>query len=359
MGGVVVVGGGPAGRALARECAALGLRTTLVDRDPGRPWRATYAAWADELPAGAPVSVVASRARVVGTREHRLARAYAVLDNERLRELPDGVEVVAGRVVARTASGVRLADGRVVSGRVVRATGAVGGRAAQTAVGVVVPAAAARPFVGPDEALIMDWRRPPARTTEDPTFLYAIPLGADRVLLEETSLARRPGLPLPELRLRLRARLAAHGVAVPDGDEERVHIPLDVPPAAGAFGAAAGFVHPATGYSVATSLRRAPGVARALAEGRPVGRSVPERVVHGLRLRGLTALLAMRPDEVPQFFDNFFLLAENDQRAYLGDHGDLRGTTRAMLRLFGVSRWPMRARMVFPVQTAKFVGTPG
>lgn len=356
--GVVVVGGGPAGRALARECAALGLRTTLVDPEPGRPWRATYAAWADELPAGTPVAVVASRARVVTTREHRLSRAYAVLDNERLWRLPDEVEVVAGRVVERTGSGVRLADGRVLAGRVVRATGAAGGRAAQTAVGVVVPAAVARPFVGPDEALIMDWRRPPAATTADPTFLYAVPVSADGVLLEETSLARRPGLPLPELRLRLHARLAAHGVAAP-GVEERVRIPLDSPPEAGAFGAAAGFVHPATGYSVATSLRRAPVVARALAEGRRVGRSSAERAVHALRLRGLTALLAMRPDEVPEFFDEFFNLSENDQRAYLGGHGDLRATVRAMISLYSRAPWRMRARMVFPVQRAKFPGTTG
>ncbi|MFD7656172.1 lycopene cyclase family protein [Actinosynnema sp. NPDC059797] len=346
---VVVVGGGPAGRALARECAALGLRTTLVDPAPGLPWRATYAAWADELPEGTPVGVVASRARVVTTREHRLARAYAVLDNERLRRLPDEVDVVAGRVVELTGSGARLADGRVVSGRVVRATGAVGGRAAQTAVGVVVPAASARPFVAPDEALIMDWRKPPAATTADPTFLYAIPVSADEVLLEETSLARRPGLPLPELRLRLHARLAAHGVAVPGG-EERVRIPLDARPGSGAFGAAAGFIHPATGYSVAVSLRRAPVVARALAEGRPVVRSPRERAVHALRLRGLTALLAMGPDEVPEFFNEFFGLSDIHQRAYLGGHADLGGTVRAMISLFGLASWRMRARMVFPVR---------
>jgi lycopene beta-cyclase len=355
---VVVVGGGPAGRALARECAALGLRTTLVDPDPDRPWRATYAAWADELPPGTPVGVVASRARVVAGREHRLERAYAVLDNERLWRLPGSVEVVAGRVVERTGSGVRLADGRVLTGRVVRATGAEGGRAAQTAVGVVVPAASARPFVDRDEALIMDWRKPPEATTADPTFLYAVPVSADGVLLEETSLARRPGLPLPELRLRLRARLAAHGVPLP-GDEERVHIPLDGRPGSGAFGAAAGFIHPATGYSVAVSLRRAPVVARALAEGRPVVRSPQERVVHALRLRGLTALLAMSPDEVPRFFDEFFALSDADQRAYLGGHGDLRGTVRAMVSLFDLASWRMRARMVLPVHQAKSPGTPG
>ncbi|MCE6994947.1 lycopene cyclase [Saccharothrix sp. S26] len=355
---VVVVGGGPAGRALARACAARGLGTTLVDPYPERPWRATYATWADELPDDAPVAVSTSRSRAVTTAEHVIARGYAVLDNERLRWLPDGVRVVAGRVVDRTGTSVTLAGGRRLTGRVVDATGAAGGRAAQTAVGVVVPAAEAVPFVGPDEALIMDWRRPPAATTADPTFLYAIPVSADEVLLEETSLARRPGLPLRELRLRLHARLAAHGIGVPEG-EERVRIPLDGRPRDEAFGAAAGWIHPATGYSVATALRRAPVVADAIAAGRSVRRSAAERAVRGLRLRGLAALLALPPEEVPEFFNSFFELSGSLQRAYLGGHDDLPGTVHAMLRLFGATSWPMRARLAFPVQSTKSTRTPG
>ncbi len=355
---VVIIGGGPSGRALARACAARGLGTTVVDPHPERPWRATYAAWADELPDDAPVAVSTSRARVVTTAEHVIARGYAVLDNERLWRLPDGVRVVAGRVVGRTGTAVTLADGRVLAGRVVDASGAVGGRAAQTAVGVVVPAESAAPFVGADEALIMDWRTPPAATTGDPTFLYAIPVSADEVLLEETSLARRPGLPLPELRLRLHARLALHGIPVPE-DEERVRIPLDGRALDGAFGAAAGWIHPATGYSVAAALRRAPVVAEAIADGREVTRSAAERAVRVLRLRGLEALLALPPDEVPEFFNSFFQLSDSLQRDYLGGHGDLRGTVRAMLRLFGSTSWSMRARLVFPVQSAKSARTPG
>ncbi|MBB5804377.1 lycopene beta-cyclase [Saccharothrix ecbatanensis] len=355
---VVVVGGGPAGRALARACAAKGLGTTLVDPNPGRPWRATYAGWVDQLPADAPIAVASSRSRAVTTAEHVIARGYAVLDNERLRWLPEEVRVVAGRVVGWSSTEVAVAGGRVVTGRVVDATGAAGGRAAQTAVGVVVPAEHAAPFVGADEALIMDWRRPPAATTADPTFLYAIPVSADEVLLEETSLARRPGLPLGELRLRLHSRLAAHGIPVPDG-EERVRIALDGRARNGAFGAAAGSIHPATGYSVAAALRRAPVVAEAIADGRPVTRSASERVVRGLRLRGLAALLAMRPDEVPEFFNHFFQLPDNLQRDYLDGDDDLRGTVRAMLRLFGSAGWRMRARLAFPVQSAKSLETPG
>ncbi|MEV8444015.1 lycopene cyclase family protein [Actinosynnema sp. NPDC051121] len=355
---VIVVGGGPAGRALARACAARGLRTTVVDPNPQRLWRETYAAWVDELPVDAPVAVSTSRARAVTTAEHVIARGYAVLDNEWLRWLPGEVRVVTGRVVGRTGTTATLADGTVLAGRVVDASGAVGGRAAQTAVGVVVPAVSAAPFVGSDEALVMDWRKPPAATTADPTFLYAVPVSADEVLLEETSLARRPGLPLRELRLRLHARLAAHGIAVPE-DEERVRIRLDGRARDGAFGAAAGWIHPATGYSVAVALRRAPVVAEAIAAGREVRRSPGERAVRALRLRGLAALLALRPDEVPEFFNSFFELSGSLQRDYLGGHDDLRGTARAMLRLFDSASWAMRARLAFPVQSAKSARTPG
>ena len=54
---VLVVGAGPAGMALAAQCARRGLRTGLVDPAPQRPWTATYGMWADELPAGLPASV--------------------------------------------------------------------------------------------------------------------------------------------------------------------------------------------------------------------------------------------------------------------------------------------------------------
>ena len=59
---MLVVGGGPAGRALAAETGRLGLRTVLLDQAPDAPWRHTYGSWVDELPPGLPPSVVAARA---------------------------------------------------------------------------------------------------------------------------------------------------------------------------------------------------------------------------------------------------------------------------------------------------------
>ncbi len=405
---VVVVGGGPAGRALAAECAARGLATTLVDPRPDAPWRATYGAWLDELPAGLPAPAAVAEGRVITGRTHELERRYAVLDVPALRAHLDarlaegGVRVVAGRVVGRVGSAVLLADGtRLAAAAIVDAAGAraplrdggaakplrrpgrrladswgpakcrrglrsgdaagtPGGLAVaaeQTAYGVVVDAATAAPLVGNGQALFMDWR-PDHGEPGWPTFLYAVPLGGGAVLLEETSLARRPGLPLPVLRRRLHARLAHHGISPPDDAQvERVRFPVDhsrhATPGVLGFGAAAPLVHPATGFSVADALRLAPAVADALATGgAPAAErliwSPRARAVHRLRRIGLEALLRMPPETVPAFFATFFTLPERHRRAYLSGRDDLAGMLAAMGALFARSDLMLRCRLVVP-----------
>jgi lycopene beta-cyclase len=442
---VLVVGGGPAGRALAAECGARGLTTTLVDPAPHAPWRATYGAWLDELPAHLPPPAATARGRVVAVTSHDLDRTYAVLDVPALRDHLDarlaaaGVRIVTGRVVgiARGGRAVLLADGTRLDADVLvdagghraplgnhvdrrraphgveadhhprphgnetdhhsgrhgdeacvrrapcgdhadpladeagrRGSGAAdlgltalaGGRRArvaaeQTAYGVVVDAATAAPLVGPGEALFMDWR-PDHGEPGWPTFLYAIPLGGGAVLLEETSLARRPGLPLPVLHRRLDARLARHGItAPPDARVERVRFPVDQPrhttPGVLAFGAAAPLMHPATGFSVADALRLAPVVAGALATGGvPAAqrRVWPARAlaVHRLRRIGLEALLRMPPDTVPGFFETFFALPARHRRAYLSDRDDLAGHLAAMGALFSHADVRLRRRLIDP-----------
>jgi len=246
---------------------------------------------------------------------------------------------------------------------VVDATGAPPARGAvaaeQTAYGVVVPAPRAVPLVAPGQAVFMDWRADHGRTGW-PTFLYAVPLGAGRVLLEETSLARRPGLGLEELRCRLEARLAAAGVMVePDASGERVRFRVDAPLRGRlSFGAAAPLVHPATGFSVAAALRLAPRVAQALAEGLEVSPVAARRAatrtvwspralaVHGLRRRGLEVLLRLEPQQVPDFFELFFALPSRLRWAYLSDREDPAATAAAMSALFAAAPWPLRRSLI-------------
>ncbi len=377
-GDVLVIGGGPAGRALAAACAGRGLRTTLLDPDPERPWPATYGAWAAELPAALPASAVAARARgrAIAVTERELGWEYAVLDVAALRAHLDtgmdgaGVTVRAGRAVASPAhGGVLLADGSTARARVVvdaaghRRPGATGdGRPAeQTAYGLVVDEAGAAPFIAPGDALFMDWR-PDHGEPGWPTFLYAVPLGGGSVLLEETSLARRPGLPLRVLRRRLLSRLAAHGVTPAAGATvEEVRFRVDAPRHRGrgalGYGAAAPLVHPASGFSVATALRLAPAVADAIATAAPGAEltaaqeavwPASARAVHRLRRIGLEALLRMPPDQVPGFFEVFLGLPPAQRWAYLTGRDDLRGTVAAMRALYRRAGWELRGRLIGP-----------
>jgi lycopene beta-cyclase len=381
---VLVVGGGPAGRALAAQTARRGLRTTLLDPTPDAPWRVTYGAWSADLPADLPDAVVAARAtgRAIALTDRELGWEYAVLDVAALRAHLDsaldrsGVTVRTGRAVGTAGPGtVDLADGTRLRAHVVvdaggrrqplRAGPAARPPAAeQTAYGVVVDEAAASALVAPGEALFMDWRRDHGERGW-PTFLYAVPLGGGAVLLEETSLARRPGLPMPVLQRRLLARLARHGVLPPaDAAVERVLFPVDSPlhrtPGVLGFGAAAPLVHPATGFSVAVALALAPAVADAVADRLPAGPraalaaaqavvwSPAARAVHRFRRIGLEALLRMPPDEVPGFFEVFFALPERHRWCYLTGRSDLRGTVGTMGALFARADPTLRWRLMGP-----------
>jgi lycopene beta-cyclase len=376
---VLVVGGGPAGLAIAGACGQLGLTTGVVDPAPDRPWTATYGMWSGELPGDLPRCVVAARAagRAIAVSEHQLGWEYSVLDVSALRaHLADGltdVHVHAARVVGSPEAGVvALADGSHLRAAVVIDAGG-GSRpldlgtsrrpaAAQTAYGLVLDEEAAAPFVAPGEALFMDWRADHGEAGW-PTFLYVIPLGGGQVLAEETSLARRPGLPLSTLRRRLHARLARHGVQTPNNARsEKVSFRVDHPrhrgPGVLGFGAAAPLIHPATGFSLAASLRLAPQVAaalathlpddpvRALAAAQKTVWPLDARLVHHVRRIGLESLLRMPPADVPGFFEQFFGLPDPHRWTYLTARDDVRGIVAAMNCLFRTSNGRLRRHLV-------------
>ena len=378
---VLVVGAGPAGMALAAACGQRGLDVGLLDPNPDRPWVATYGTWTPELPADLLASVVAARAagRAIATTEHHLGWEYAVLDVEALRahlaEQFTGVSVHTGRAVGSPDPGVvALADGSTLQAAVIvdaagrwRPLDPTPSRrvpAEQTAYGLILPEESVTPLVAAGEALFMDWRADHGESGW-PTFLYVVPLGEGRVLVEETSLARRPGLPLSTLRRRLYARLAHHGLVAPnDARSEKVSFRVDHPRHSGStvlgFGAAAPLIHPATGFSVAASLQLAPRVAavlaahlpgdpdRALSAANAIVWSPAAKVIHRVRQIGLEALLRMPGAEVPGFFEQFFTLPEAHRWAYLTGRDDVGGTVAAMASLFRESDWRLRRHLVIP-----------
>jgi lycopene cyclase-like protein len=372
---VVVVGEGPAGSALAAACAEAGLPTTHLGTDHDAGWPATYGAWTDEVD-GVPGVRWSHRwpaphVAFDGAPPRALDRTYGLLDNAgtraalRDRAVDAGAVLRTGRAagVAHDADGSRvlLADGgEVAAGVVVDATGhrPVLARpgvdrepAWQVAYGIVGRIAGSP--VPEGGMAFMDWRTDglePRSAT--PSFLYAMDLGGGRTFLEETSLAARPAVGVEELRGRLDRRLAAVGARVAHVESvERVAFPMGValpphPQRVLAWGAAAGMVHPATGYSVAGAISRAPDVAAALAGALAGPGPDPDEVAAAawsavwpadrvrqrqLHAYGLEVLLALDATDVQRFFRAFFALPAARWQGYLSGAGSSRELATTML----------------------------
>jgi lycopene cyclase-like protein len=382
---VLVVGGGPAGYAAAAACAQVGLGVTLLSPDLAAPWTQTYGAWRDELEQVGLVQVAGrqwddARVRTTGHDLQRLDRTYCLIANDRLRDTlwnrasAAGASRVAGRAVALQRHGDRVVVTTGDGGRhrvraVVDATGQPplfarhghGRLARQTAHGIV--ASFDRPPGPPGSMCLMDFDATPFAGAEPATFLYAMDLGGGRWFVEETSLARRPGLPLAVLAARLRRRLEARGCTpVQVYATERVSFAMDPPvPAASwsatrdgvtAFGAAAALIHPATGYHVATALRRAPHLAVALRSALDDPAATPDTIAaagtaavwppaarrrHALYRVGLEVLLRLEVAATQRFFAAFFALPAHAWRGYVSQTsspGQLQATMlRVMLAL--------------------------
>ena len=341
----------------------------LVDPCLNRPLPNTYGLWVDEvdLPRQC-YARIWSRPLVFsdagGARE--LQRAYGHLDNRRV------VQWLRGRL--ERAGGTAVED-RVVGLTVTEAGGTAELDRSQVRADVVFdctgsarrfletdPASCATPSRGflsssrsvawqtahgivaevdhvpwdHDQMVLMDFRSLSGEPDEVPSFLYALPLGGGKVLLEETVLAAVPAVSREVLTHRLDQRLDRLGMSVRRiYDVEDVRIPMDAPlprrpqPVVG-FGAAAGFVHPATGYSVARSLNLAPQVAAAVAMGLAQGgpkrasaaawrivQSTSQRRAYRLARSGLQALLSLGPHAMGQFMHHFFSMPQARWAAFL------------------------------------------
>lgn len=372
---VVIVGGGPAGLSLAAACLARGLDVEVIAPPGSGRWRATYGTWLDDLdPCDRAeqlrecMRVTWPSVRVVGERSLDVPRPYGIFDNASLESLlsspapayredaavsvqrgvaPDGEHVSVG-----CASGASVAARLVVdaagSDSPLLARHRRGSPGVQSAFGVFRERDAT-PQVSPGTFTLMDWSDPTPRARPS-TFLYAMDLGDGRVFVEETSLVSPSPMAPEELRQRLSARL---GVDVPESANEDVRIAMGgrLPSRSATvvgFGAAAGYVHPVTGYSVAASLRAAPRVASAIttaigsgARGSALAARAWEavwprdlirtRVLHD---HGLSVLSRLDGEDLRAFFQRFFDLPQSAWSAYLRIDSPSRDVAGAMARLF-------------------------
>jgi lycopene cyclase-like protein len=369
---VAVVGGGPAGLGLASACERRGLSVIVVAEEV--PWTQTLGTWVDDLALaddpdtlkdclGMQWPIVTVR----GVVEQSLHRPYAIFDNAAL-----AAHLAPSNRMAATATGVTreadhhvvaCADGSTIAARLVVDCG--GARSAllarhrrgsvpvQSAYGVFT---SGTKLVATDSFTMMDWSK---SFEGHPTFLYAMDLGDGRSLVEETSLVGSEDVPSVELRRRLLERL---GVGELSGDEEVVSIPMGgrLPERSTmvlGFGAAAGFIHPVTGYSVAASLRAVPRVADAIMLGISDGMRGPTLVgemwqavwpkdlvrTRALHDYGLAALRRLDTNRIGEFFDAFFGLPESDWSDYLRIDTPSKRVAGVMTRFF--ARMPPGIRL--------------
>ncbi|EDM77984.1 Lycopene cyclase, beta and epsilon [Plesiocystis pacifica SIR-1] len=408
-----VIGAGPAGLALAEACARCGIRLGVVDPTPERPWVPNYGLWLDDAEAIGVrefVGVEWPRARIeLGSGGRSLERGYGLMDADGLRAAwvarcsEAGAAFVAGSVegVEHDAAGVTLAlaDGSSLRGKVVVDASGHGSRFVasepgpgpgyQVAWGELWPVSAV-PEAMRETMTFMDWRAVPGEEALDdglpPTFLYVMPVAADRVFVEETVLVGHPegepGSWFEPLKTRLHQRMNQAPAGSPLAElrglrlgevleVERCVIPMGVAlPVASqrtlAFGGAAAMVHPATGYMFTPTLRRRDGVAQALAaalsqpeaalaEALATGRLHramwaaiwPADRVRAWRLYtfGMGILAQMDRPAIDAFFTEFFELDDARWRSFVSASAPTPELMATMLRYFGAAPWGIQRRL--------------
>nr|AAX19899.1 lycopene cyclase [Salicornia europaea] len=356
---LAVVGGGPAGLAVAQQVSNAGLSVCAIDPNPKLIWPNNYGVWVDEFEAMDLLDCLDTTwsGAVVYIDENlkkNLDRPYGRVNRKLLKSkmmqkcISTGVKFHQAKVMkvvhGESKSQLMCNDGVTIQASVVLdATGFARclvqydkpyNPGYQVAYGILAEVEG-HPF-DVDKMLFMDWRDSHlvdnkelrGRNSKIPTFLYAMPFSSNRIFLEETSLVARPGVPMEDIQQRMDARLRHLGINIKRIEEdERCVIPMGgplpvIPQRVVGIGGTAGLVHPSTGYMVARTLAAAPIVASTIVQylgsgGRQDGSELFEGVWKNLwpierrRQReffcfGMDILLKLDLPGTRKFFDAFF-----------------------------------------------------
>lgn len=367
---LAVVGGGPAGLAVAQQVSEAGLSVCSIDPSPRLIWPNNYGVWVDEFEAMDLLDCLDTTwsGAVVYVDEQtqkNLDRPYGRVNRKQLKSkmmqkcILNGVKFHQAKVIKviheETKSMVICNDGITIQAAVVLdATGFSRclvqydkpyNPGYQVAYGILAEVEE-HPF-DVDKMVFMDWRDShlddnkvqKENNSKLPTFLYAMPFSSNRIFLEETSLVARPRVPMGDIKARMVARLKHLGIRV-TGIEEDEHCvipmggPLPVlPQRVVGIGGTAGMVHPSTGYMVARTLAAAPIVANAIVEflgsdrgvtGDELSAEVWKRLWPIQRRRqreffcfGMDILLELDLQGTRRFFDAFFDLEPHYWHGFL------------------------------------------
>lgn len=388
---VAIVGAGPAGLATAAELAEYGFTVQVLDPNAFAHWPNNYGAWLDELTTLGYTESVAQQWGVSTVHlPHEkliLNRSYARIDRAQMKhQLMQRIQKRGGGIADdavlehfqsqkdtehELCSTLHLQSGAVVHARLVLdASGYPGklcgapsydplGPGYQAAIGLTIRCSGGHGFaVG--EMVFMDWTSDHLHGSQleqssesIPTFLYAMPFDEEVMFVEETSLVARPSAPLELCRERLHARLQHLGLQyeLEEPEEELCLIPMggrlpDYPQHSTSpvpVGAAGGFVHPATGYSVIRSLTAAKRIASSLAttdshiDAYTAWHSLwpaSEARRRAFFLFGMEVLLALNLSGLRSFFAAFFTLEDRLWQGFLSGTLPLPALLELGLKLF-------------------------
>lgn len=306
------------------------------------------------------------------TFEREIPGAYLCVTADRLRRVVESDFVATPRSALLTSTSVRqvarhsvdLADGRRIRAR--RVLDARGARAVLPAPGQDTSPAADgghQKFLGQE----LQVREIPARLAHAPLvmdasvpqidgfrFMYALPLGADRLLLEDTSFSDGPELDLGERREHIAAYARAQGLRIVRVHREEAGV-LPMPwsadgdrpaaPSSGQggcerIGYAAGLFHAGTGYSLAIALEMAVALASSAGDGDgPRGHDLgtgPIRTRVAAQNRFFALLnrllfLGVPPARRRGIFERFYGLPDDTIRRFYGARTTWRDRARMLV----------------------------
>ena len=397
---VLVLGAGPAALCIVAELVQNKLSVTAIaSHAPDKPWPNTYGIWAEELEKlglesllgyrwANTISYFGNGLGINGNIPTQHNFDYGLFDqNELQKSLLLKCEGIQWKV--ETASEIRplgmnteviCSSGNTFHARlVIDASGHRsnfirrpnhGAIAQQAAYGIVGKFSS--PPVDEGQFVLMDFRPDHLTKLErekPPSFLYAMDFGKGVFFVEETSLACSPPMEMDKLKERLYARLSHRGVHIEEIiHEERCLFPMNLPlpdrsQSLLAFGGAASMVHPASGYMVGALLRRAPTLAKTLAEAVSIEPALNSAELaqkgwqalwnselvqrHRLYQFGLRRLMSFDESRLRSFFATFFRLPIEDWSGFLANTLPLPRLIFVMLKLFYISSWEVKFGMLF------------
>nr|BAW34177.1 lycopene beta cyclase [Ipomoea batatas] len=379
---LAVVGGGPAGLAVAQQVSVCS-----IDPSPKLIWPNNYGVWVDEFEAMDLLDCLdttwsGAMVYIDDRTTKDLDRPYGRVNRKKLKSkmmqkcIANGVKFHQAKVIKviheESKSMLICSDGVTIQATVVLdATGFSRclvqydkpyNPGYQVAYGILAEVEE-HPY-DLNKMVFMDWRDShlnsnlelKERNKRIPTFLYAMPFSSQRIFLEETSLVARPGLDMKDIQERMVARLRHLGINVKSIEEdERCVIPMGgplpvIPQRVVGIGGTAGMVHPSTGYMVARTLAAAPVVANAIIQylgsersllGNELSASVWKDLwpIERRRQReffcfGMDILLKLDLPATRRFFDAFFDLEPRYWHGFLSSRLFLRELIFFGLSLF-------------------------